>query len=79
MPTILRSGPYRFFFYLGEDRSEPPHVHVERDNLRGKFWLDSLQAAPGGAFSPVELRRIQRIVREHQTQMLESWYDHVSE
>ena len=26
MPTVLRHGPYRFFFYSG-DRDEPPHVH----------------------------------------------------
>jgi hypothetical protein len=29
MPTALRIGPYRFFFYAG-DRDELPHVHVER-------------------------------------------------
>ena len=28
MPTILRVGPYRFFFYAS-DRAEPMHVHVE--------------------------------------------------
>ena len=28
MPTILRAGPYRFFFYAN-DRAEPVHVHVE--------------------------------------------------
>jgi hypothetical protein len=38
MPTVLRSGPYRFFFYAG-DGSEPPHVHVERDDSEAKFWL----------------------------------------
>ncbi len=26
MPTALRSGPYRLFFYSG-DRHEPLHVH----------------------------------------------------
>ncbi|MGH8747327.1 MAG: DUF4160 domain-containing protein, partial [Burkholderiales bacterium] len=31
MPTALRKGPYRFFFYAG-DRNEPVHVHVERDD-----------------------------------------------
>ncbi len=31
MPTVLRTGPYRFFFYAG-DRDEAPHVHVERDD-----------------------------------------------
>jgi hypothetical protein len=27
MPTILRWGPYRTFFYSNE-RGEPPHIHV---------------------------------------------------
>ncbi len=31
MPTILRIGSYRFFFYAG-DRDEPPHIHAERDD-----------------------------------------------
>ena len=29
MPTVLRSGAYRFFFYSA-DREEPAHVHVAR-------------------------------------------------
>lgn len=39
MPTVLRLGPYRFFFY-SVDRGEPPHVHVRRDRGTAKFWLD---------------------------------------
>lgn len=34
MPTVLRVGPYRFFFYAG-DRNEPQHIHVERDDKIG--------------------------------------------
>jgi hypothetical protein len=37
MPTVLRVGPYRFFFYAG-DRDEPPNIHVERDDEVCKFW-----------------------------------------
>jgi len=40
MPTVLRSGPYRF--YAG-DRDEPKHVHVERDEKTAKFWLDPIR------------------------------------
>jgi hypothetical protein len=29
-PSVLRAGPYRFFFYSA-DRDEPPHAHVERE------------------------------------------------
>ena len=38
MPTVLREGPCRFFFYAS-DRYEAPHVHVERDDKVAKFWL----------------------------------------
>ena len=36
MPTVLRVGPYRFFFYAS-DRDEPIHVHVERDDKVAKY------------------------------------------
>jgi uncharacterized protein DUF4160 len=45
MPTVFRSGPYRFYFYSHEP-NEPPHIHVDRDDLSAKFWLDP---APTGA------------------------------
>jgi hypothetical protein len=36
MPTILRIGPYRFFFYAG-DRNEPQHIHVEETTMWQNF------------------------------------------
>jgi len=44
MPTVLRVGPYRFFFYSGGGH-EPPHVHVERNASVAKFWLDPVRLA----------------------------------
>jgi hypothetical protein len=38
MPTVLRIGPYRFYF-VSHDMDEPPHVHVDRDDESAKFWL----------------------------------------
>jgi hypothetical protein len=42
MPTVLRIGPYRFFFYAG-DRDEPPHIHVEREDKIAKCWLNPIR------------------------------------
>lgn len=39
MPTSLRIGPYRFYFYA-YDCHEPRHAHADRDNKMAKFWLD---------------------------------------
>lgn len=75
MPTILRSGPYRLFFYAG-DGFEPPHVHVERDNAVAKFWLDPVRFQEESGFRPAELRVIQRLVEEHVSKLLEAWHDY---
>ncbi len=72
MPTVLRSGPYRFFFYAG-DRDEPAHVHVERDDGEAKFWLEPIRLEHSYGFRSKEIHRIHRLVEEHQQQFLESW------
>ncbi len=56
MRTVLRVGPYRFFFFAG-DRAEPPHVHVERDANRAKVWLDPVRLRESGGFPRAELGR----------------------
>ncbi len=38
MPTIWYEEGYRFWFYAS-DGQEPPHVHVERGQGGGKWWL----------------------------------------
>lgn len=50
MPTVLRVGPYRFFFFSG-DRDEPPHIHVERDENHAKFWLDPVRLEESSGFT----------------------------
>ena len=59
MPTVPRSGPYRFLFY-SSDAEEPPHVHVERDEKSVKFWLSPVRLQSSGGFTPVEVRRMKR-------------------
>jgi hypothetical protein len=72
MPTILRIGPYRFYFHSHEP-NEPPHIHIDRDNLSAKFWLDLVDLAYNLGFSARELRRIQSLVEAQQTELLEAW------
>jgi hypothetical protein len=72
MPTVLKIGPYRFFFFAG-DRDEPPHIHIERDDKVAKFWLDPVRLQSSGGFSRSEIIRIQRVVGEHQIQLREAW------
>lgn len=68
MPTVLRVGPYRFFFYSA-DGDEPPHVHVERDDSVAKFWIDPVRLDTSGGYRRAELRDIERLVAEHPDRM----------
>lgn len=78
MPTALRIGPYRFFFYAG-DRGDPPHVHVERDDYTAKFWLQPVRLDHSNGFRRKEIHRIQSIVIEHQTELLNKWNEYFSD
>ncbi len=72
MPTVLRSGPYRFFFYAG-DGSEPAHIHIERDSCEAKFWLDPVRIERSHGFRSSDIQRIQELVEDNQVVLREAW------
>jgi hypothetical protein len=78
MPTVLRIGPFRFFFYAG-DRHEPPHVHVEQDEKAAKFWLAPPRLQTSRGFSRKELGRIDKIITDHQESLMEAWDEYFGE
>ena len=78
MPTVLRVGPYRFFFYAG-DREEPAHIHVERGEELAKFWLEPVRLQRSTGFSRVELARVYRLVVTHRERLLRSWHEYFAE
>ena len=73
MPKILRTGPYRIYFFSHEP-NEPPHVHIDRENKTAKFWIDPVALARNLGFSANELRKLEKIVIENQEKLLEAWY-----
>ena len=75
MPTSLRIGPYRFFFYAG-DRNEPAHAHVQRDVAEAKFWLAPVRLAWNRGFRGPELRRLERITAENEERLMEAWNEY---
>ena len=73
MPTVLRSGPYRFYFWSHEP-NEPPHVHVDRDDRSAKFWLQPVALARNIGFRAHELLTIQAMVADQSADFLEAWH-----
>jgi hypothetical protein len=78
MPTVPIQGPYRFFFYSG-DSGEPPHIHVERETMKAKFWLSPVRLHSSGGFGRSEISHIQRLVEEHREYLLRSWNEFFSD
>ena len=71
MPTVARIGPYRFFFF-GNEGSEPPHIHVQRERLLAKYWLNEVSLAKSRGFAAHELRNIEKRVLENKGRFLEA-------
>ena len=77
MPTILRIGPFRFFIYSNEI-DEPPHIHIQRDNMLAKFWLNPVVLAGSTRFSAKELRKLEKLVAENENTIMEAWNEYFS-
>ncbi len=75
MPTVLRLGGSRFFFYSLEG-SEPPHVHVEQQGATAKFWIDPVDLSSSQGLRAHELKRLRLVVIEHRIRFLEAWHAH---
>jgi hypothetical protein len=74
-PTVLRSGPYRIYFHSHEP-NEPAHVHVDRDDQSAKYWLSPVALARNLGFGAKELNKIQRLIEQHEQELLEAWNDY---
>jgi hypothetical protein len=74
-PTVLQSGPYRFFFF-SSDRGEPIHVHVERERKTAKFWLERIRMESNHGFAPTELNKVATLVQEHEADLVKAWHEY---
>jgi hypothetical protein len=59
-PTVLREGPYRFFFFSSDDKV-------------AKFWLEPVRVEYKRGFAPAELQRIKGLVQRHQVTLVKEW------
>ena len=76
MPTIKDiPGPYRFYFY-SFDCNEPMHVHVRKERMVCKFWLEPVTLAQNHGFSARELNQIRAIIVKELAKIQETWNEH---
>ncbi|HDH11521.1 MAG TPA: DUF4160 domain-containing protein [Nitrospirae bacterium] len=76
MPTIKNiEGPYRFYFY-SFDCNEAKHVHVQREKMICKFWLEPIALCKNNGFSPKELNVIRETINTNRSNIMEAWDEH---
>jgi hypothetical protein len=74
---VLRAGRFRFFFFSNEG-DEPPHIHVKAAEHEAKFRLDPVSLVANYGFRSRDLNEIERLIRQHQTELLEAWHEHLA-
>jgi len=76
MPTILYIRGWRFFFYANE-RNEPIHVHCEKAEREGKYWIDRENFDAIEDFShnmgPRDRREVKRLIFEYFEDIERCW------
>jgi len=75
MPTVLRIGAFRLYFFSHEP-NEPPHIHVDRGEATIKVWLDPVEVSKSRGFRAHEIREVVEMVVANQTRLLEAWHEY---
>jgi hypothetical protein len=77
MPTVLLLNGWRFYFYANEN-NEPVHIHVQKAEMEGKFWLKEDIFEVEEAFSYnmdlKDIKEVRKIIFAHFDYIIEAWH-----
>ncbi len=75
MPVVFRNRGFKFFFYSNEGSPrEPLHIHVEKDSLEAKFWLEpELRLAYNDGYDARTLRELMDLIDANKEQIERAW------
>jgi len=74
-PTILREGPYRYYFNSNEETRM--HIHVVSDKGKAKFWLEpNIELSFTKDFRQNEINEILKVIQSHEQEFKDAWHKH---
>jgi len=74
-PSIFREKEYRFYFLSNEE--ERIHIHVTCGQGEAKFWMKPIiSLALSHGLDPRRLKEIQKIIEEHENEIIKEWQKH---
>ena len=75
VPTIVRDGQFRLFFFSREETRI--HVHVAHPEGEAKFWLTpAVELATSTGLSARQLKEAQAVVERHLLEIENAWNRH---
>ena len=76
-PTIFRASGFRFYFFSREERRA--HAHVDSADGEAKFWMEpTIKLAKSHRMKDKDLRRIRKLIEEHEDEIRNAWSKHFS-
>jgi Domain of unknown function (DUF4160) len=66
-------------YFYSFDCNERSHVHVRRERLACKFWLEPVALAANYGFSPRQLNQIRAIIEQEWGRIQEAWSERIAE
>jgi hypothetical protein len=79
MPIVFRHSGFRFLFYANEgDPREPVHIHIIKDGIDAKFWLNPVRLAYNDGYDAKTLRELFEIVEMNTSLIEEAWNEFFS-
>ena len=75
MPVVFQYRGFRFFFYSNEGTPrEPVHIHVGKDGLEAKFWLEpEIRMAYNDGYNARTLRELLEFVELNRDRIERAW------
>ena len=75
VPTIVRDGQFRLFFFSREETRI--HVHVSHPDGEAKFWLTpDVALATQTGLSATQIRQAQAVINTHLKEIQNAWNHH---
>ena len=81
MPKVFEWRGFRFHFYSYEGNPrEPVHIYVAKAGAEAKFWLyPEVRLVSSSNLTPLEIRRLEKVIKDKRQLIGEAWNEHFSD
>ena len=76
MVKLLYKQKHGYNVAVYPDDHEPAHVHVWKDNMDIRVFLDPIEFGENPGFKTADLKRIRNLVTKHKDRLFAQWIEY---